>query len=90
MTSLNLLRTLWISEETWLGESPQSSSLFNSQIETKKIGSFRKPFLNCMAESVLSAVLDCSVGIIHSILLLMMLREFVAGSGKHELNQRIS
>lgn len=59
-------------------------------METKKIGSFRKPFLNYMAESFLSAVLDCSAGIIHAILLSMMLREFVAGSGKHGLNQRIS
>lgn len=51
-------------------------------METKKLGSFQKPFLNYMAKSVLSMVFERSAGTMHAILLSMMLRVFVVGSGK--------
>ena len=51
-------------------------------MEIKKLESFLKTLLNCMAESVFSSDLPRSVGTMHTLLSSRMLREFVAGSEK--------
>ena len=82
MTSLNSSRTTWMSGGVCLGKSSRSSLLFTSRIETKKLGSFRKALLNCMAENVLSVVFERSAVTMHAILPSRIFREFVAGNGK--------
>lgn len=51
-------------------------------MEAEKLRFFLKTFLNYMAESVFSMDLTLSVGTMHTLLLMMMLRKFVASARK--------
>lgn len=48
----------------------------------KKLGSFEKALLNCMAESAFFVDLTCWTGTMHDLPSSMMLRKLVAGCGK--------
>lgn len=73
--SLNSLRTSCTSGGTWLGKFLQFFPSFNSWMETKRIGSFSKAFLNYTVENVSFVVLVCSARTMHALVSSMMLRE---------------
>lgn len=56
--------------------------LVKLQDKDKKLGSFQKALLNCMAESVFFVDLAYSTGTMHALPLSMMLRKLVASCGK--------